>query len=189
MSPTSRCVNPSTSKSRKTGAAAGIQVLHARLEREPQRVVGGRRRGLAEGIRRRLQARFDGAAAALSQHVVTGVDEHPVDPGGEARGSAEGARSAVHLQEALLDRVLRVGEVPEQVRRDALHARPVHLVEALEGRDIPRPAFFEKPLLVVPRSARAIRIRQIPLLRRKKDRRTIPHWRLSLHLFSTSSTL
>src|SRR6266496_6752790 len=150
-------------------------------------IRGGSRR-LATGDQRlAFRSRFEGIPPALAQHVVTGIDEHPVYPGGEARGSAEGGRPTIDLQKAVLYRVLRVGEVAEQVRRNALHACPVHLVQVLKGRDVPGSAFFEERL-VIPWSARAIRVRQIPLLRKKGDTRTFLQWRPNLHLFPASST-
>src|SRR5262249_26534792 len=110
------------------------------------------------------------------------VDEDPVDPRREARGAPEGARPAVDLQEGLLDRVFRVGDVPEQVRGDALHSGPVELVEALECGHVARAASLEQPLLL-PRLTRAIRFGQDLLLREKGDLGTILQRRAKTHLF------
>src|SRR5262245_47231698 len=98
-------------------ALARLEAREGLLDREPQRVVhrtGGR------GARRRGYRSFR-AAAALPQEVVAGVQENPVEPGRDARASPETRRTPVDLQHRLLDRVLGVGAIAQDVRRDRFH--------------------------------------------------------------------
>ena len=121
-----------------------IEISDAGFERKAKRMVRGRsgEPGRLAGLA--CRGDLDGPPAPPAQHVVTGIHEHAVDPRREPRGSAKRRGAAIDLEERLLHRVLRVGEVAQKVRRDALHSRPVELVEAFEGRDLACAALLEQ---------------------------------------------
>src|SRR2546428_10938439 len=116
----------------KNRAPARVEPGERLLQREAQRMVGRAGARLRPLAALRLLLRLLPAALLPAHQVVATVDQDPVDPGRKRRPAPEAAAAPEDLQEGVLDDVFGIGDVAEEVERDAHHARTVIPVEPLE---------------------------------------------------------
>jgi len=105
------------------------------LDGHAQRMVRRRRGSFRklrslEIFRRRLLA-----ADLLAAHVVAGIHEDAVHPGGKRRLAFEVCDAAVHFQKRLLYGVFGVVAIAEKIHRQAPQAHAVRLIELLEAAE------------------------------------------------------